>query len=506
MAIEQMLLLNMTFDKEQLSSMLKHLKNSEDIYLQPSNKIVKEVKDVSKVEIDSTYSRILEKLELLSKDINLSLDTDLTASENINLNKIETFINEKSEEVKKIVDIREQIVIEKEENETTLTMLKHLNFSQVDLDNLLNCNYVTARFGRIKQKYISGINYFKNKPFVYQQLGKDKNYVWCVYIAVNNSLAEIDNLFKSIDFEEIEIPYFVHGTVDKAREELQREIDAMNEYIERMDQKISILRETNKLDILKMYTTLKHHYSIEQYKQYIVDYKNKYAVYGFVSKRNIKEIETKFNDIEGIEYSELPSDILENQGVLAPRVIYNSFISRPFEVLSNVTLNDSLDTTNAIAVLGYLVSMLFLGDIGIALVSLILGILLRKNKFGKLFIATAISLFIGGLLYGSLFYGYSLFNSVLSYIPLTRVLNGIVLLVLGLFSINCIKDMYNESIVTKLFSLKGLSGNIAIYTLLVYLLSNYELNINISFTPVLIVLIICVASIIVRTVLHKRMN
>ena len=55
---------------------------------------------------------------------------------------------------------------------------------------------------------------------------------------------EVDNIFQALGFEEIKIPSFVHGKLEDAKKELKDEIDAMQEYILRMDQKMTILRET----------------------------------------------------------------------------------------------------------------------------------------------------------------------------------------------------------------------------------------------------------------------
>ena len=47
-----------------------------------------------------------------------------------------------------------------------------------------------------------------------------------------------------------------------------------------------------------------------------------------------------------MEYQELPADILDHQQVMAPTVVHNAKIVRPFEMLSKVKQSDKIDTNN----------------------------------------------------------------------------------------------------------------------------------------------------------------
>ncbi len=508
MAIEQMLLLNMTFHKDELDKVLCLLNETHDYDLQPSNKIVRKVKDVKELEINSCYEYLLNRLDELSVTLNLSLDDVLVHDDFIDMNKTEEFIENQIRQVNKIKKVEEELIQEKNENQMALEMLKCLSSSQIDLDRLLNCHYITARFGCINKKHITGLKYYEGKPFIFKELGKDKNYVWCLYIATNNVILEIDNIFKSLAFKEIIIPDFVHGTIEEARMELSNQTKAMDEYILRMEQKISVLKESIKIDLLKIYANLKYFQKIDLYKKNVVDYKSKYAVYGFVSKRLLRCIKEKYKHIKDIEFLELPKDVLVDQGVIAPCQVHNPWWSKPFEIISQVKQDDEIDMTNMIAIIFYVICALFIGDIGIGIIALIIGLLMKKSKQGKLLIAVSVAIMAGGLLYGSLFYRNFLYHTILDVVPvLYRVINGIVFLCTGMFSVASVKGMKNEkSLMTRLFSLKGLCGNIAIYTLLIYLIGSLEIHLYISFIPVFIVLMSCIVLIILRTILYKELE
>lgn len=506
MAIEKMILLNMTFDKNELQNVLFHLKDSNDLYLQPANKVIRKVKDVKDLIIDPCYERLLNQLNEISSDMRLELTDEMPYEKTINLSQIEEFLNLTQDKIKEIKKIQDELKKEKEENEKTLKMLNHLSDTELDIDRLLNCQYLTIRFGRLKKNKMNSLKY-NDKPFIFYQLGEDKEYIWCSYIVTNSLILQIDNIFQALAFENITMPDFVHGTIADAKVELENEIRAMHEYILRMDSKITTLRESNKVDLLKIYTTLKFFMEVEKYKINIVDFKNKYAIYGFIPKRLLKDFKLRFDDISGCEFYELPSDILKDHGVEAPQVIYNPFWAKPFEMISKVKTKDNVDTTMPTAVLFYIISLFVLGDIAVAILCGTVGLLMKKKPLGKLLIALSIPLMIGGSLMGSIFYT-PLYKAFFISIPaLYRVIDGIVLLFAGNYTIQSIKEMCcKKPLVTKLLSFKGVCGIVAMNTLLVYLLCVYEAHINISLIPVTVVLAVCILLVFMRTILYREIE
>ena len=65
------------------------LNETHDYDLQPSNKIVRKVKDVKELEINSCYEYLLNRLDELSVTLNLSLDDVLVHDDFIDMNKTE---------------------------------------------------------------------------------------------------------------------------------------------------------------------------------------------------------------------------------------------------------------------------------------------------------------------------------------------------------------------------------------------------------------------------------
>ena len=363
-----------------------------------------------------------------------------------------------------------------------------------------------VRFGRFHRQHLDKIKYYEGRPFIFNKLGEDRQYVYCCYIVTNSLLLEVDNIFKALGFEEIVIPSFVHGKVDDAKKELEEEVHAMEEYILRMDQKMTILRETHKVDLLKLYSTALFLQRIESFKTFVVDFQSKCAIYGFIPKRMIGEFKDMLKHIHGMEYQELPADILDHQEIIAPTVVHNAKIVRPFEILSKVKQTDIIDTTIAVAALYYIIFIIFLGDLGVGAVLALLGLLMRKKKMGSLLLSLGVATLLGGLIYGDVFYTISLYPAIA--LPLSTVyklVDGILLLIVGTYTIGAFKKMYLEnSTMEKVLSMKGVCGLIIVYAILVYFGCVYEAHINLPIMPFAIVIVACLVFVLAKSILKKK--
>jgi len=505
MAIEEMMLLNMSFECHKLDEILYLIKDIPYFYPQLSNKIVNHVKGVHVLEENHIYTDLKDRMIQLSSDMKLELDHHLTPERSLNIEDSQSYLLKLENELKKIKDIQDQLILEKDENEKTLEMLEKLSLSEVNLDQLTNCQYIYTRFGRFHKQNLDKLKYYEGHPFIFHELGRDHQYVWCCYIVTKNVQLEIDNIFQALGFEEIKIPSFVHGTIEDAKKELKNEIHAMEEYILRMEQKMAVLKETHKIDILKLYSTICFLNEMETYKDYVVDYQSRYAIYGFISRRDIETLKNEFKDIEGISYQELPNNILESQDIKAPVVVHNAKIVKPFEIVSHVKQSDKIDTTIAFAILYYAVFIIFLGDLGVGAVLALLGLLLRKKKQGKLLLSLAIATLLGGFVYGQVFYTVHLYQGVELFVPMIyRMIDAIMIIIAGSYTIQTVQAMCNEDLVDKFFSLKGMSGLVCLYTLLVYLTCRYEIHIHLSIKPFIIIIVICLMLMILKSIVKKK--
>ena len=74
------------------------------------------------------------------------------------------------------------------------------------IDDIHELKYVALRFGKLPLSQIEKIKYFDSYPFVYQELSHSDQFAWVVYGGVEHSIGEIDNIFSSMNFEEVKLP------------------------------------------------------------------------------------------------------------------------------------------------------------------------------------------------------------------------------------------------------------------------------------------------------------
>lgn len=342
---------------------------------------------------------------------------------------------------------------------------------------------------------------------MFLELGEDAKSVYCLYMTTKAAILKVDNIFQSVGFEEIEIPDFVHGRMEDAKKELLEEIESMNASIRKADSRLEGIRDAHEEELLKMFADLTFAARIEEFKVFVVDYQSKYAIYGFVPVRVAKDIKKAFEKYN-VEYQDLPAHIYDDQQIIAPTLTNNYPWAKPFEAISKVKQSDHVDTTLATAVLFILVFALMLGDIGLGVVLVLLGLLMRKKESGKMITILGIASFVGGLIYGDAFYSIHLYPSV---IPVAdafsyqRFINAILLLIVGQFCIGKVKAIYNEqSMINKVFSIKGVVGIVMGLAVAAYVAIAVDTTWHVSYLPLVVVLVLGIVLNFIKRALDKK--
>lgn len=507
MAIEEMELLDMTFDKKHLKEVLCQLKETKYFYPQPATKIVNNVKDVFTMTSDEDYKNMLDELTTLAKNIKLDVSSVKEGSFNFKKEDYRQSLDDIQKEVKKYLDIKNEFLTERGQNQDAYEILNGLSNTELNMDEVKDCEYMQARFGRIPRRNKDKLEYYKGQSIMFLDLGEDAKSVYCLYMTTKSAILKVDNIFQSVGFEQIEVPDFVHGKMEDAKKELLEEIKGMDASIRKADSRLEGIRDAHKEELLKMYADLVYAARIEEFKVFVVDYQSKYAIYGFIPTRIVKDVKNSFAKY-GTEYQDLPANIYADKQIVAPTLTNNYPWAKPFEVISKVKQSDRVDTTLATAVLFIIVFALMLGDIGLGVVLILLGLLMRKKESGKMLSILGIASFVGGLIYGDAFYSIHLYPSV---IPVSdafsyqRFINAILLLIVGQFCIGKVKAIYNEeSMINKVFSIKGVVGIVMGLTIAAYVAITVDTTWHVSFLPLVVVIVLGIVLNFIKRALDKK--
>ena len=413
MAIIKTHFFNISFEhKDLMKVLIKMSEHQDEMFPQDSKKIANNVKGVSIMDEVNPYNEPLDNIYHILSRLNLNSDIQDKEFKEINLYNVNKLIDDINSQIDNIVNIKEGIIKEKDENDEAVILLRNLEESKISVDDVQNTKYITCRFGKIPVGEFTKIQYYRDYEFVFKELNRSKQYVWIVYAGLTNNISEIDNAFSSMSFELINLPDFAHGKIHDAINELVEEAAAMEEYIKRMDTKLEEVKNKYQKELLEVFTRLYNLKRLYDKCRYVVDFSQKASVYTF-SSLDLKEVETKFNDIDSIKIIELPVDIYEKRNIIAPVIVKNNTLFQPFENVLSVTLGDVFDPTALVAILIMIISAVCVGDIGVGILLLVLGLLVnikKTNNFGGMLKRIGAAILVGGLFYGTLFYQIELYK------------------------------------------------------------------------------------------------
>lgn len=165
-------------------------------------------------------------------------------------------------------------------------------------------------------------------------------FAWIVYGGVEHSIGEIDNIFSSMNFEEVKLPKFAHGKMEEAIAELKAENKTMEAYLRELDQRIEKVKEENEEQLLGDFWKTYRLKELYKKGKYVVDLKTKAAVYAF-SSFNKDELEAIVN-VPGITIHELPIDTYQDQGIEGPVYVENNAFSNRLNAYSHLNLVKNL--------------------------------------------------------------------------------------------------------------------------------------------------------------------
>lgn len=406
MAIIKTHLYRILFDKSEIINGLLALNKIGDIYPVEANKVVNNVKGVACLDLNNPYSKLLDDLKEISDDLSLVPTKYQDKIVDFDISKTNTFINDLKSKIIKIKSISDKLEEEKDENQGAIKLLKHLQALDISLDDLKNTGFIKLRFGSIPKDSLARLDYYDKVEFVYQIIEQTNQDVWLIYLATNEHIVEVDNIFYSMNFHEYEVPEFVHGSIKDALVELKEESKAMTTNISHMQDKLDLLKQEYGKELNQTFGLTKILKEIYDNNIYVVDYSNKAAIYVF-SSLLLEEVEDKFKGLGDLTILELPTTILQEQGIEPPLLVDNHNFFKPFEIIIPNKNNDNFDATIWVGIITLFTCFMFLGDLGLALISLgitVFTFLSKNQDLKRLMIRITGVILLGGLTYGTFFF------------------------------------------------------------------------------------------------------
>ena len=442
-------LYNIVFSRDDYMEVLMKLENHQDsIYPVKAKKVISNLDHATSMEDRNPYNEVLDELYNVMDVLHIERVDRPVQSAFLNVREILDYISEIHQKLDDINEIKRGIKKDYYENQEAIELISCLHRDRISIDDIHELKYVALRFGKLPLSQIEKIKYFDSYPFVYQELSHTDQFAWIVYGGVEHSIGEIDNIFSSMNFEEVKLPKFAHGKMEEAVAELKAEDKTMEAYLQELDQRIEKVKEENEEQLLGDFWKTYRLKELYKKGKYVVDLKTKAAVYAF-SSFNKNELEDIVN-VPGITIHELPIDTYHDQGIEGPVYVENNAFFQPFECLFTFKPGEKFDPTVIAGVVMMLSALVLLGDLGVGVLAILLSFIIKGN-ISKLLQRVGAAVTIGGLLSGTVFYSMSLYNSIFvvgtnyaMQIGLFFVINIVVLLVCSL-----VKKVTKRSIKSK---------------------------------------------------------
>ena len=403
-------LYNIVFSRDDYMEVLMKLENHQDsIYPVKAKKVISNLDHATSMEDRNPYNEVLDELYNVMDVLHIERVDRPVQSAFLNVREILDYISEILQKLDDINEIKRGIKKDYYENQEAIELISCLHRDRISIDDIHELKYVALRFGKLPLSQIEKIKYFDSYPFVYQELSHTDQFAWIVYGGVEHSIGEIDNIFSSMNFEEVKLPKFAHGKMEEAVAELKAENKTMEAYLQELDQRIEKVKEENEEQLLGDFWKTYRLKELYKKGKYVVDLKTKAAVYAF-SSFNKNELEAIVN-VPGITIHELPIDTYQDQGIEGPVYVENNAFFQPFECLFTFKPGEKFDPTVIAGVVMMLSALVLLGDLGVGVLAILLSFIIKGN-ISKLLQRVGAAVTIGGLLSGTVFYSMSLYDSI----------------------------------------------------------------------------------------------
>ena len=403
-------LYNIVFSRDDYMEVLMKLENHQDsIYPVKAKKVISNLDHATSMEDRNPYNEVLDELYNVMDVLHIERVDRPVQSAFLNVREILDYISEIHQKLDDINEIKRGIKKDYYENREAIELISCLHRDRISIDDIHELKYVALRFGKLPLSQIEKIKYFDSYPFVYQELSHSDQFAWVVYGGVEHSIGEIDNIFFSMNFEEVKLPKFAHGKMEEAVAELKAENKTMEAYLQELDQRIEKVKEDNEEQLLGDFWKAYRLKELYKKGKYVVDLKTKAAVYAF-SSFNKNELEAIVN-VPGITIHELPIDTYQDQGIEGPVYVENNAFFQPFECLFTFKPGEKFDPTVIAGVVMMLSALVLLGDLGVGVLAILLSFIIKGN-ISKLLQRVGVAVTIGGLLSGTVFYSMSLYDSI----------------------------------------------------------------------------------------------
>lgn len=529
MAIAKMKLINITGDNEYLSDTLLKFVDLDYFHPEPASKFVDSVHGLKTLSEENPITEVLAHFREIVAEMEIDVPEKEMRSRDYDLEEMNAYLNTYHKKFLDAAIVQKDLETVIQENKDALIQVRNIESIDLNLDDLFECKYIKIRFGRLPLDSVEKLQYYRNRPFVFKSFNADDTYSWCVYVTTEKYEGDVDNIFSSLYFERIRIPEFVHGTPERAKENLQEEIDSDYKQLQHVNEVVRNIQDECRDHFAEIKGELDFLNHTFEARKYVVGLGERFSITGFIVEDDVARLKQTFADLKEVEIEVRPAH--SDKRLAPPTKLKNGWFARPFSMfieMYGTPEYEAIDPTPFVAFTYTVLFGMMFGDVGQGLVLILVGYLAskwKKMQLGEVGIRIGISSTLFGFIYGSVFGNETMLNPLYKtlfglsekpievmtseFIPVLLIFSvgiGALLIVFSML-VNIYLQIKNKNIPELLFSQNGLSG-LVFYSSLVggmayTLLSGHNIF-NLFF--VVICLILPLGLIFMREPLTRKME
>lgn len=139
---------------------------------------------------------------------------------------------------------------------------------------------------------------------MFEPLEEKDGYVWGLYFAPVEESVQIDDIFKSLYFERIRLPDFLHGDGETAAAELNRQLKDFDVKLKEVNEKLATVKQSEEKQFEKVRSKLIFLNNSYELRSQVSVINNKFYMAGFVPTREVEKFRKHLSTVSDIVIEE----------------------------------------------------------------------------------------------------------------------------------------------------------------------------------------------------------
>lgn len=324
---------------------------------------------------------------------------------NTALIKYEKFITKRFDD---FLDKKMRLEAEMEREKRRIGQVEHFIGTNLDFQQIAQCEYITATFGRLPLESYSKLTDYSEDPYIlFFPCSQDEKHCWGAYFAPKDQKNHVDRVFSALYFEKLDIPDFTE-TPDALKKHIEASIQKIEAELEDVQKKIDIFWAAEKDKCMMYYSKLEELSTYHEIKRYVYKYHRSFVMVGWIPADKEDFFTKQLDGIRSIEYS--LSDGKEELKHSPPIILKNPPFFKTYQYyvdMYGLPCYNEIDPTALVALTYTLFFGIMFGDVGHGILLALVGGLFmwkyKKMEIGRILVPCGISSAVFGFLYGSVF-------------------------------------------------------------------------------------------------------